>query len=49
VGADAKEKGVRFGRKPREQKEARTLLKSGETQRSMARSYNVSQSTISRL
>jgi DNA invertase Pin-like site-specific DNA recombinase len=51
--ADAKEKGVKFGRKPtltpHQQKEARARLDAGETQRSVARSYNVSQSTISRL
>jgi DNA invertase Pin-like site-specific DNA recombinase len=51
--ADAKAKGVRFGRKPiltlHQQKEARKRLDAGETQRSVARSYNVSQSTISRL
>jgi DNA invertase Pin-like site-specific DNA recombinase len=51
--ADAMAKGVRFGRKPtltpHQQKEARKRLEAGETQRSVARSYNVSQSTISRL
>jgi DNA invertase Pin-like site-specific DNA recombinase len=51
--ADAKEKGVKFGRKPtltpHQVKEARARLDAGETQRSVARSYNVSQSTISRL
>jgi DNA invertase Pin-like site-specific DNA recombinase len=51
--ADAKAKGVKFGRKPaltpHQQKEARKRLDAGETQRSIARSYNVSQSTISRL
>jgi len=51
--ADAKEKGVKFGRKPtltpHQQKEARARIAAGETQRSVARSYNVSQSTISRL
>jgi DNA invertase Pin-like site-specific DNA recombinase len=51
--ADAKAKGVKFGRKliltPHQQKEARARLDAGETQRSVARSYNVSQSTISRL
>jgi DNA invertase Pin-like site-specific DNA recombinase len=51
--ADAKEKGVKFGRKPtltlRQQKEARARFEAGETQRSVARSYNVSQTTISRL
>src|SRR5271154_1821885 len=50
---DAKAKGVKFGRKPsltpHRQKEARARLEAGETQRSVARSYNVSQSTISRL
>ncbi len=42
--ADAKEKGVKFGRKPiltpHQQKEARKRLEAGETQRSVARSYN---------
>jgi DNA invertase Pin-like site-specific DNA recombinase len=51
--ADAKEKGVKFGRKPiltpHQQKEARPRIDAGETQRSVARCYNVSQSTISRL
>ena len=51
--ADAKAKGVKFGRKPiltpHQQQEARKRLDAGETQRSVARSYNVSQSTISRL
>ncbi len=51
--ADAKAKGVKFGRKPtltpHQQKEARERIAAGETQRSVARSYNVSQSTISRL
>ena len=51
--ADAEERGVKFGRKPtltpHQQKEARKRLEAGETQRSVARSYNVSQSTISRL
>ena len=51
--ADAKEKGVKFGRRPtltpHQQKEARQRIASGETQRSVARSYSVSQSTISRL
>jgi transcriptional regulator with XRE-family HTH domain len=32
-----------------QQKEARQRIADGETQRSVARSYNVSQSTISRL
>jgi DNA invertase Pin-like site-specific DNA recombinase len=51
--ADAKAKGVRFGRKPiltpHQQKEARERIDAGETQRSVARSFNVSQATISRL
>jgi DNA invertase Pin-like site-specific DNA recombinase len=51
--ADAKAKGVRFGRTPiltpHQQQEARERLAAGETQRSVARSYNVSQATISRL
>lgn len=51
--ADAKAKGVRFGRKPKltphQEREARQRLADGETQRSIARSYNVSQSTIARL
>jgi DNA invertase Pin-like site-specific DNA recombinase len=51
--ADAKAKGVKFGRKPilteHQQREARARIAAGETQRSVARSYNVSQSTISRL
>src|SRR5690242_4792597 len=50
--ADAKE-GVKFGRKPmltaHQQREARQRIAAGETQRSVARSYSVSQSTISRL
>jgi DNA invertase Pin-like site-specific DNA recombinase len=51
--AAAKAKGVKFGRKPtltpHRQREARERLAAGETQRSVARSYNVSQATISRL
>ena len=51
--ADAKANGVKFGRKPsltpHQQREARKRLDEGETQRSVARSYNVSQATISRL
>jgi DNA invertase Pin-like site-specific DNA recombinase len=50
---DAKAKGVKFGRKPiltpHQQRAARQRIAVGETQRSVARSYNVSQSTISRL
>jgi DNA invertase Pin-like site-specific DNA recombinase len=34
---------------PHQQQEARKRLEEGETQRSVARSYNVSQATISRL
>jgi DNA invertase Pin-like site-specific DNA recombinase len=52
-GPDAKANGVKFGRKPiltpHQQQEARKRLEAGETQRSVACSYNVSQSTISRL
>jgi DNA invertase Pin-like site-specific DNA recombinase len=51
--ADAKANGVIFGRKPKltahQQREARARVANGETQRSIARSYNVSQATISRL
>jgi DNA invertase Pin-like site-specific DNA recombinase len=51
--AVARAKGIKFGRKrsltPHQQKEARERHDAGETQRSIARSYNVSQSTISRL
>src|SRR5277367_5662003 len=52
--ADAKAKGVRFGRKPKltqhQKKEAiKRRDKDGETLRSIARSYNVSAATISRL
>ena len=51
--ADAKAKGVKFGRKPKltphQQREALERVASGETQRSVARSYNVDQATISRL
>jgi DNA invertase Pin-like site-specific DNA recombinase len=51
--ADAKAKGVKFGRKPiliaHQQQEARARVTAGEPQRSIARSYNVSQATISRL
>jgi hypothetical protein len=47
---DAKANGVKFGRKPiltpHQKKEAPKRLKAGETQRSVARSYNVSQSTF---
>jgi DNA invertase Pin-like site-specific DNA recombinase len=51
--ADAKANGVKFGRKPvltpHQQKEARKRVEAGEPQRSVARSYNVSQATISRI
>ena len=51
--ADAKAKGVKFGRKPtltpHQQRKARERLAAGETQRGIARNYNVSQATISRL
>jgi DNA invertase Pin-like site-specific DNA recombinase len=51
--ADARANGVKFGRKPiltpHQQKEARKRVEAGERQRSVARSYNVSQATISRL
>ena len=48
--ADAKAKGAKFGRKHaltlHQQQEARKRLAEGETQPSVARSYNVSQATI---
>ena len=51
--ADAMAAGVRFGPKPiltpHQQREAWQRIEAGETQRSIARSYNVSQATISRL
>jgi len=51
--ADAKARGVKFGRKtiltPHQQQEARKRVAAGEPQRSIARSFNVSQATISRL
>jgi DNA invertase Pin-like site-specific DNA recombinase len=50
---DAKAKGVKFGRKPKltphQAREARERIGQGETQRSVVRTYNVSQATISRL
>ena len=47
---DAKAKGVKFGRKPKlTPHQARERIGQGETQRSVARTYNVSQATISRL
>ena len=49
----AKARGVRFGRKPKltnhQQAEARARLAQGETLVAIARSYNVSHMTISRL
>jgi hypothetical protein len=53
-GADAKAKGVKFGRKPsltpHQQREAiKRRDVDGETLRSIARSYNVSPQTIFRL
>jgi DNA invertase Pin-like site-specific DNA recombinase len=51
--ADAAANGVKFGRKPKltahQQQEARKRIEAGEPQRSIARSFNVSQATISRL
>ncbi len=51
--ADARAQGVKFGRKPKltphQQREAHRRIEAGETQRSVARSVNVSQATISRL
>jgi DNA invertase Pin-like site-specific DNA recombinase len=46
--ADAKAKGVKFGRKPKLTPHLRRD-KEGETLRSIARSYNVSAATIQRL
>ncbi len=49
----AKTRGVKFGRKPKltphQQQEARQRIEAGERTREVARSYNVSHSTISRL
>jgi DNA invertase Pin-like site-specific DNA recombinase len=51
--ADAKANGVKFGRKPKltllQQGEARARIEARETQRSIARRYNVNQAAISRL
>src|SRR4051794_4304642 len=51
--ASAKAQGVKFGRKPKltphQQREAAKRVAAGEPQRAVARSYNVSQATISRL
>ena len=48
----AKAQGVKFGRKPKltphQQREATARVAAGEPQRSVARSFNVSQSTIAR-
>jgi DNA invertase Pin-like site-specific DNA recombinase len=53
AGGRADAKGVKFGRKPKltphQQREALERVAAGETQRSVARSYNVDQATISRL
>jgi len=49
----AKARGVKLGRKPtltpHQQQEAKALREQGETVRDIARSFNVSHSTISRL
>jgi DNA invertase Pin-like site-specific DNA recombinase len=49
----AKKRGVRLGRRPKltphQQQEARQRKQSGEAIRDIARSYNVHNSTISRL
>jgi DNA invertase Pin-like site-specific DNA recombinase len=49
----AKAQGVKFGRKPKltphQRREAAARVAAGEPQRAVARSYNVSQSTIARL
>ena len=47
--ADAKAKGVKFGRQPKLTPHQQREAPAGETQRSVARSYNVDQATISRL
>jgi DNA invertase Pin-like site-specific DNA recombinase len=51
--ADAKAQGVKFGRKSKltwhQKHEAMRRTDGGETQRSVARSYNASQTTISRV
>jgi DNA invertase Pin-like site-specific DNA recombinase len=51
--ARARERGVKFGRPskltPHQEREARERLAAGEVQADVARSYNVSQSVISRL
>jgi DNA invertase Pin-like site-specific DNA recombinase len=49
----AKERGVKLGRRPKltphQQQEARRRVRNGEPVRDIARSFNVSHSTISRL
>ena len=51
--AGTKANGVKFGRKPsltpHQQQEARKRIDAGDTEHCVARSYNVSQATISRL
>ncbi len=51
--ARAKANGVKFGRKPKltphQQREAAARVAAGEPQRSIARSFNVDQSTMARL
>lgn len=51
--ADAKAQGMKLSRKPKftphQQREAAARLQEGEPQRSIARSYNVHESTIARL
>jgi len=51
--AHARSNGVKFGRKPEltahQRREAAERVQAGEPQRSVARSYNVSLSTIARL
>ena len=51
--ARAVARGVKMGRKPKltphQAKEAQTRIKSGEGMREIAKTYNVSHSTISRM
>jgi hypothetical protein len=53
AGPTLREKGVKFGCKPKltahQQQEARKRIEAGETQGSIAQSYNVSRVTIARL
>jgi hypothetical protein len=49
TGRPASGRSIAMTDKPHQQREARQRIDAGETQRSVARSYNVSQSTISRL